>query len=155
SVERTAEPPDAVTHLPFVCNHLGADNVMTAWALGPEDKAEVLIRFLIEYHSHQEDLEHPTTELKDMRRDRLLTTLQHLNNQLQALPADASPSQIDSIRQTAKRVSSMKREIAHFGKRTGDQEAADKIQNDLEQLSKPDADVGSEKVEEMKQTLSS
>jgi hypothetical protein len=33
-------------HLPFVCNH--ADAVMTAWALGPKDKAKLMTMFLVE-----------------------------------------------------------------------------------------------------------
>jgi hypothetical protein len=33
-------------HLPFVCNY--ADTIMTAWALGPEDKAALMARFLVE-----------------------------------------------------------------------------------------------------------
>ena len=34
----------------MVCNH--AENVMTAWALGAEDKATILTKFLAEYTIH-------------------------------------------------------------------------------------------------------
>ncbi|HVZ75413.1 MAG TPA: patatin-like phospholipase family protein [Polyangia bacterium] len=39
-------------HVPFVCNH--ADTIMTAWALGPEDKAAVMARFLLEAEANAE-----------------------------------------------------------------------------------------------------
>lgn len=35
-------------HVPFVCNHPGEDNVMTAWSLSPNDKSMVIARFLFE-----------------------------------------------------------------------------------------------------------
>ena len=35
-------------HVKFECNYLGEDNVLTAWSLGPEDKASLLVRFLNE-----------------------------------------------------------------------------------------------------------
>ncbi len=41
----------SVLHVPFQCNHFQQErpnDVMTAWTLGPADKAEVLGRFLVE-----------------------------------------------------------------------------------------------------------
>src|SRR5205085_878717 len=52
-----AGPPNAasiVRHYHFQCNHdspgpnTGREEVMTAWALGPEDKAKVVSRFFID-----------------------------------------------------------------------------------------------------------
>jgi hypothetical protein len=37
-------------HLPFVCNH--TEGVMTAWALGPKDKATIMASFLVEAHAN-------------------------------------------------------------------------------------------------------
>jgi hypothetical protein len=45
--ERThSDRTQLFNHLPFVCNH--ADAVMTAWALGPKDKAKLMTMFLVE-----------------------------------------------------------------------------------------------------------
>jgi hypothetical protein len=41
------EPELAVGHVPFVCNR--QDDVMTAWALGTEDKAKLFVMFLLEW----------------------------------------------------------------------------------------------------------
>jgi len=42
------EGVERLLHVPLVCSHPGEDNVMTAWSLGPSDKAMVLARFLLE-----------------------------------------------------------------------------------------------------------
>jgi predicted acylesterase/phospholipase RssA len=43
-------------HVPFICNHLEDDNVLTAWSLGPNDKARLLFRFLLELKLRRGDL---------------------------------------------------------------------------------------------------
>ncbi len=46
--------PATTLHLPFQCNHYhpgaarAGEDVMTAWTLGPDDKATVVLRFLVE-----------------------------------------------------------------------------------------------------------
>jgi hypothetical protein len=39
--------PPLVRHVRITCNH--SENVITAWTLGPQDKAQVLVQFLVEW----------------------------------------------------------------------------------------------------------
>jgi hypothetical protein len=71
-------------HLKFVCNHSTQDDVMTAWALAPHDKAKIYATFFCELREWQEikmpwfqktwqwawefRKDHPTTEERDMDR---------------------------------------------------------------------------------------
>jgi hypothetical protein len=54
-------PPGSLSRPPLIwttrltCNH--SENVMTAWTLGPEDKAQVLVQFLVEWANQKEILE--------------------------------------------------------------------------------------------------
>jgi hypothetical protein len=43
--------------LTFDANHFGGANVLTAWSLGPEDKAVLLVRFLTELHVARSELD--------------------------------------------------------------------------------------------------
>jgi hypothetical protein len=47
----TVDPADLFFHLRFECNH--KDSVMTAWALGPEDKATIMTLFLVEAEANR------------------------------------------------------------------------------------------------------
>jgi hypothetical protein len=38
-------------HITYICNHLDEDNVLTAWSLGPNEKALLLLRFQLEHES--------------------------------------------------------------------------------------------------------
>jgi hypothetical protein len=50
-------------HVSFECTHLGQRNAQTAWSLGPEDKARVLVRFLVELHLRRAELRSWAAEL--------------------------------------------------------------------------------------------
>ncbi len=54
--------PSRFTTIRIECTHLGQSNVQTAWSLGPEDKARVLVRFLVEMHMHREELKQWASE---------------------------------------------------------------------------------------------
>jgi hypothetical protein len=45
-------------HITYICNHLDEDNVLTAWSLSPNDKALLLLRFLLEHESRRDELTH-------------------------------------------------------------------------------------------------
>jgi hypothetical protein len=47
---------DRFATIRFETTHLGQPNVQTAWSLGPEDKARVLVRFLVEMQLHRNEL---------------------------------------------------------------------------------------------------
>ncbi len=51
-----AKGVEGLLHVKFECNYLGEDNVLTAWSLGPEDKASLLVRFLNEQQLALDDL---------------------------------------------------------------------------------------------------
>jgi len=52
------EPPGNVSRIIVQCNHdRGQDSVMTAWALGPLDKAKVFVRFLVGTHGIRDELQ--------------------------------------------------------------------------------------------------
>jgi hypothetical protein len=138
----------ALQHLPFVCNHIGDDNVMTAWALGPEDKALVLIRFLTEYHVHEFDLKQPTLDLLSRN---LVQTLQQLDEQLQALPANPSQQQIQAVKKLADNALAMQSQLHTLGARADDQRAAQRVQNALEQISKAGSTMSAKDVDDVKQ----
>ncbi|MCS7046534.1 MAG: hypothetical protein NZO58_09280, partial [Gemmataceae bacterium] len=46
----------------YHCNH--SEDVMTAWAIGPDDKAAVLTQFLFEQEKKQNDLHHYLADLQ-------------------------------------------------------------------------------------------
>jgi hypothetical protein len=54
-------------HVEFVCNH--ADTIMTAWALGPEDKAAVMARFLVEAEANSAQLNDDGQSSKKFKRN--------------------------------------------------------------------------------------
>jgi hypothetical protein len=43
-------------HIQYICNHMDEGNVPTAWSLGPDDKARLLLRFLVERDVRRFDL---------------------------------------------------------------------------------------------------
>jgi hypothetical protein len=47
----------AFRRLTFICNH--SDEVMTAWSLGPQDKASVLVQFLFELEANLQQMADP------------------------------------------------------------------------------------------------
>ena len=78
--------PLNVYHVQFQCNHINEDkdtakrDVMTAWALGPDDKAEVIARFLAELGSWDTDKRRVIDYLADYRQG-----FQYLHRQAEAL----------------------------------------------------------------------
>jgi hypothetical protein len=89
-------PPTAF-HYCFQCNHYqpgqGADPaIMTAWALGPRDKAEVLARFL------------PELALWDTRREQLLADVADGKKQLALLRTRAIVARVAGVRDLFKKV---------------------------------------------------
>lgn len=55
----------ALHHLQITCNH--EENVMTAWALGPTDKAKVFVRFMIGIQGLRDDLREALDALRECR----------------------------------------------------------------------------------------
>jgi hypothetical protein len=47
----------AFRHIQYICNHADEANVLTAWSLGPDDKASLLLRFLVERKARVHDLD--------------------------------------------------------------------------------------------------
>jgi hypothetical protein len=52
----------AFRRLTFICNH--SDDVMTAWSLGPQDKASVLVQFLFELEVNLKQMADPQGPMK-------------------------------------------------------------------------------------------
>ncbi len=68
----------------FMCNHWGDPNVITAWSLGPEDKASTFVQFLIERQSSSKRLNELATNLRaerDKRRQKIEGELAELGQE--------------------------------------------------------------------------
>jgi len=79
-----AQGVDGLLHVKFECNYLGEDNVLTAWSLGPADKASLLVRFLNEQQLALDDLAQvPFTSPEQRRQQVLCAAAELVDSQLQ------------------------------------------------------------------------
>ena len=103
--ELEAQGVDGLFHIKFECNHLGEDNVLTAWSLGPEDKASLLVRFLNEQQLALEDLRQVPFVPPGQRRQQVLQAAAELvDNELRRAELGQVESSLAEFSRTVERI---------------------------------------------------
>ncbi len=133
-------------HIPFICNHLGSQNVMTAWALGPRDKGEVLARFLIEAGLRKADFDEYKTRIEQQRevkrRENVLAQTVDFVNQLESLSDDSPDAAYQNVRQSANKVTVAKSDLEKLAEPSQSTQAVqgflNKVEKYVKQSNKPD-----------------
>jgi hypothetical protein len=105
----------------FTCNH--SEDVMTAWALGPDDKAKVLVQFLIELERNANILVNPDNPFtigfrRLQRRAALLAERREALQELTAEVLEHPASEPDAVGDWFEEVRSVERELEALAKDT-------------------------------------
>ncbi len=93
-----AKGVEGLLHVKFECNYLGEDNVLTAWALGPADKASLLVRFLNEQQLALADLAQvPFVSPKQRQQQVQRTAAELVDSQLQETKLGSVERSLDEL----------------------------------------------------------
>jgi hypothetical protein len=136
---------------------MGAENVMTAWALGPRDKGEILARFMIEAGLREAELGQYRLRLEKQRevkqREQAVAQTWEFKKQINALGEQSPDAAFERVHELVDQVTQSKAELEKVAAPSKSTQTVQEALSKIQQYSKGTGKLDAGQIDRLKELV--